>query len=190
MSTRGAMGVRIDGKDVITYNHFDSYPEGLGEDIVKDIRETPLLTLKRAAKMLKPVDEDKEPTEEQIKELATYLDLSVSEQSEKDWYCLLRKTQGSLTMLLAAGYYADASDFLTDSLFCEYAYIVNFDDNLFEVYQGFQKNPHKQGRYALKKLKDYGKVNQYYPIALVATFPLDAIPENWIEQAFPKEEDN
>ena len=34
MSTRGAVGIRMDGTDKIGYNHFDSYPTGLGDDIL------------------------------------------------------------------------------------------------------------------------------------------------------------
>lgn len=35
MSTRGAYGFRIDGQDKITYNHFDSYPDSLGVNLLQ-----------------------------------------------------------------------------------------------------------------------------------------------------------
>ena len=35
MGTRGLMGVRVDGVDKLTYNHWDSYPSGLGQDILE-----------------------------------------------------------------------------------------------------------------------------------------------------------
>ena len=31
MGTRGAYGFRINDKDKVTYNHFDSYPDGFGK---------------------------------------------------------------------------------------------------------------------------------------------------------------
>ena len=34
MSTRGMIGIRINGNLMGTYNHFDSYPDGLGNDMV------------------------------------------------------------------------------------------------------------------------------------------------------------
>ena len=38
MGTRGAWGFLVDGDDSrITYNHFDSYPSGLGANLVKAI---------------------------------------------------------------------------------------------------------------------------------------------------------
>jgi hypothetical protein len=38
MSTRGALGFKINGTYHATYNHFDSYPEGLGREVVRFIR--------------------------------------------------------------------------------------------------------------------------------------------------------
>ncbi len=34
MGTRGAVGFVLDEKEKITYNHFDSYPSGLGCDVL------------------------------------------------------------------------------------------------------------------------------------------------------------
>ena len=38
MSTRGAWGFRIGSQDKVTYNHFDSYLDGLGDCLVLDLR--------------------------------------------------------------------------------------------------------------------------------------------------------
>lgn len=35
----------------------------------------------------------------------------------------------------------DDSEFLNDSLFCEWTYIINLDNEQFEVYRGFNKDP-------------------------------------------------
>ena len=40
MSTRGAYGFYKNGVDKITYNHYDSYFSGLGEEIVNFCRNT------------------------------------------------------------------------------------------------------------------------------------------------------
>ena len=40
MGTRGLYGFRKNGKDKITYNHWDSYPEGLGQNVLNFVKET------------------------------------------------------------------------------------------------------------------------------------------------------
>ena len=35
MGTRGICGFRFDDKDYLAYNHFDSYPSGLGVEIAE-----------------------------------------------------------------------------------------------------------------------------------------------------------
>ena len=38
MGTRGLYGFRKNGVDKVTYNHYDSYPEYLGRNILEFIR--------------------------------------------------------------------------------------------------------------------------------------------------------
>ena len=192
MGTRGIFGVRINGKDKITYNHFDSDPNWLGKCVVSDIRDVILPELdkyKQLAEAVELVSQSKHATKAEIEKynITTKPDLGVSEQSEDDWYCILRELQGCIAGSLQAGVMIDSHKFVKDSLFCEYGYMINFDENTFEVYEGFQKKKIKNGgRYHTKNSKsDEG----YYPIALVTTFPLNDIPEDWIKQAFPKEEE-
>jgi hypothetical protein len=73
-------------------------------------------------------------------------------------------------------------DFMKQSLHCEWAYFVNIDAGTFEVYKGFQREPHQLGRFA-----DETQRSGYYPCALVAEFPLDDIPEDWIKRVDPEE---
>lgn len=39
MGTRGTWGFVADGDEKLTYNHFDSYPDGLGVDVLDALRE-------------------------------------------------------------------------------------------------------------------------------------------------------
>lgn len=178
MGTRGLIGFRLDGIDKLTYNHFDSYPAGLGRDIV--INQLPALLkmpdlLKRVAD-IRLVHSNGQPTAQQIRRLRRFANLQVGTQSVDDWYCLLREMQGKLTACVEAGVMIDSHEFIRDSLFCEWAYIVNLDANVFEVYRGFQKEKHTKGRYVpcRKPLHaDSGTV--YYPCALAGEFPLDGV---------------
>lgn len=182
MSTRGLFGFVIDNEVKAVYNHFDSYPEGLGQDLVNFLQGTDLSTLPLRARGLQPVP-DRTPTPEEVARLRPFTDLTVSGRSAEDWYCLLRKTQGDVEALLAAGIYEDSGDFALDSLFCEWGYLINLDDSLFEVYKGFQRKAHTQGRFAKENDR-----KGYYPIALIKTFPLDDIPLFWQKELRSEEE--
>lgn len=191
MGTRGAFGFLIDGQTKATYNHADSYPDGLGQDVVdyieqmiRGLPEDPV-TLLAKVRALQPVP-DRAPTPDEIKRLAPWTNLGVGGQSTSDWYCLLRDAQGDAGAMLETGFYNDGEAFLADSLFCEWAYIINFDKEVFEVYRGFQEVKHDKGRYA--DMETGGE--KYFPVALVASFPLTAIPEDWIAKVEPREEED
>ena len=156
MGTRGAVGFRLNGKDYITYNHWDSYPSGLGLAVIKDIKKIGLKgmpDLPNYIGNIELVKGNSTPTPEQIKNTEPWHNLTVSEQSYSDWYCLIRDAQGTLLPYMTGKlrYMVDSHDFLFDSLFCEYAYIINLDDLTLEFYRGFNKNPEAAGRYAFKK---------------------------------------
>lgn len=179
MSTRGLYGVRKNGVDKCTYNHFDSYPSGLGSGVVSFCANNSVENLNKFFDNIVLVLENSIPTEAQIEECqkAGYVDLSVSTQSTTDWYCLLRNLQGNFEEYQTCIdednkiYMTDGVDFIKDSLFCEYAYIINLDDEVLEFYEGFQKEPQADNRYGTKE--DRG----YYPCKLVLTIPLDEIDD-------------
>jgi len=185
MGTRGAYGFYKDGETKVTYNHYDSYLEGLGEDVVEFVRKTDIQKLNTIFDELIMVDEDGTPTKEQIQALEKWSDTRVSTGELTEWYVLLRNAQGNL-MAFKEGlrYMIDGKGFLNDSLFCEYAYIINLDENVLEIYEGFNQNENAQGRYRSKPDR-----SGYVAVRPLIEFPLDAIPSNWLEQAGVLEED-
>ena len=188
MGTRGTFGFRIDGEDKLTYNHFDSYPNGLGNDVVEFVRNVKDWNkVREQVRTLRDITDTK-PTPEDIKACASVTDLSVSEQNTDDWYCLLQGTQGDPQKILDISMYQKNNEFITDSLFCEYGYIVNLDDMTLEFYKGFQKKKHKKGRYSKHK-PEKGHESNYYACALAGSFPIDDIPQNWSTIVFPEEEE-
>ncbi len=183
MGTRGALGFRLDGQDKIAYNHYDSYPEGLGDAVITFVNYTDRSTLEARVRALRAVTEDSTPTPEDIARLVKFHDSDVSTGSATEWYSLLRDTQGNPENTLEAGVYVDSSDFLKDSLFCEWAYIVNLDTQMTEVYCGFQTKSHKLGRYAKSNKKPkgwtapYAGAKFYFPVALIAEIPFGTTPD-------------
>lgn len=186
MGTRGALGFVADGTEKITYNHNDSYPGGLGTDVLGWLRNQDPDFLRMQVKALQVVDPDSTPTPEQIKKLRRYAVTDVSTGNLEEWYVLLRHTQGDPAAILDAGYLIDGGEFPADSLYCEYAYVVDTDKGVFEAYRGFQREPHTDGRFAgrpldeaeqARRIRALGSTYTYYPVRLVASWELTELPE-------------
>ena len=139
MGTRGCYGFRKNGVDKLTYNHFDSYPDYLGRKIVTFCEETSIKEMNEIFNKIILVDENTKPTKEQIAECLNYYNGNVSSQTTNDWYCLLREAQGNIDVYKnGLRYMIDDHDFIKNSLFCEYAYIINLDTISLEFWVGFQ----------------------------------------------------
>jgi len=184
MGTRGSFGV-VSGENnlKVSYNHFDSYPEVLGLNIMNDIKrilsEHGLEKFKEKAASLQLVNEDKIPTEKDFKRLKEFTDLSVSSGEKNDWYSLLRDLQGDLYNTLGTGVMIDGADFLQDSLFCEFAYIADVDKEVLEVlevFRGFQQVPDPDSRFGTEAEGDY------YPVKFVLSIPFDNIVSEDVDE--------
>lgn len=201
MGTRGFTGLVVDGEEKIGYQQYDSYPSGVGAVVLGQLREMvkDMDSLRASARALKVVSNDVPPTEAEVEQLRGYADLSVSNQTTEDWYCLLRNTHGDLNVILEAGYVEDVHTFPLDSLFCEYGYLVDLDNEVFQVYKGFQKSTPTKGRWAtrptaaedvatyrehVKWCAENGRdpwmpeVSEYKAVELWAEYPLSALPSN------------
>jgi hypothetical protein len=199
VGTRGAFGVIIGEQEKIGYNQFDSYPQGFGIENLRWLREADLIEVRQRAEAVQVVDNDRKPTPDEVAALQQVTDLGVSEQSTDDWYCLTRHTHGSIEAMLECGFILDSHTFPLDGLFCEWAYIVDLDRNVFEVYEGFQTSLPTKGRWAgrptaeedavnyeehLKWCAENGRdpwqheVSEYKAVTLIASWPLDALPSD------------
>lgn len=178
MGTRGLVGFVVDNTPKATYNHFDSYPSGLGMDVVKfvnSIKDADTATLAEQVRNLTPVEDTEEPNAEQTASLAASGVSPANVSTGSDWYSWLRGAQGDLAEYLRLGFMPDGTAFGNDSLFCEWGYLVNLDDETVEVYRGFQTEPHTEGRWS-----DYDptadesvghRSNHYYGVKRIAVIP-------------------
>ena len=103
MGTCGLLGFIILGRRHSAYNHYDSYPDGLGRGIVDFILSlTPedYFTMARLVAEMTWVEWCSKPSPElqERYQQSGFADLSVNNQSLEDWYCLLRKAQGAVAL--------------------------------------------------------------------------------------------
>jgi hypothetical protein len=191
MGTRGFTGVVIDGEAKFAYQQFDSYPEGVGVGVLEYLRGLePGGWEKVAVKAqdLKMIPDDAEPPIEMVEKAREMdiINLGVASQSESDAYCVARGAQGDLEKILELGYAVSYDNWPGDSLFCEWGYLVNFDEMTLEVYEGFQHGV-VEGRF-----KDLTPGSDgYSPVTLKAAFKFDALPtpEAFVAALEPAEQD-
>lgn len=190
MSTRGLWGFRKNGRDMLTYNHSDSDPSWLGKHICQFVSDLTDEELGKFPDMLEPVDEDKPAAAEHTrlcKELGV-ADFDVASRKETDYYCLLRKTQGNLPFYEGLVKnppeclkgnklpFIISNSFIQDSLYCEYAYIINLDEKRLEFWKGFQKKPDKGNRYGTEAS------DGFYPCRMVKAYEFDQIRKDGAEK--------
>lgn len=137
MGTRGLMAFVVDGETKAGYVHFDSYPSGLGADVLDWLRASwQRYEVYALVRSLKVVDDDTAPTPEQIEALKRYANTNVSSRQLDEWYVLLRETQGDPAATLEAGYmYGDTKiEPYRVGYFGEYTYVVDFDAKAFTAW--------------------------------------------------------
>lgn len=190
MGTRGVIGFRIDDKDKVMYNHMDSYPGYLGVKILEDIdeiisldvsktvKETRINKLKENVRNIRLIEEEEEnlsPVDIEWAKQHGFANFNVGGK-EISWYQLLRGLQGNLIDCLKHSVMLDAKDFIKDSLFCEWGYIINLDSLELEVWEGFQTEPTEGNRYGEGVSHTSHRGDHYYPCKKVASWPLDELP--------------
>lgn len=172
MSTRGAYGFIKHKEAKVSYNHFDSYLEGLGNKMVDFIRNTSKEELNDIFDKIILVNQTDKPNKEQNEEISNFLsnlglenDYKIENfgSGERDWYYLLSNCQGSPELFKQGlRYMTDDKTFLEDHLFCEFAYLIDLDNDKLVI--------QSDGR--------------------EVSYDLDNIPDNWIDITYPKLENS
>ena len=158
---------------VAQYGQFDGYPEGTGVDVLnflKNLSEKEFKTFKKKLRNVRlhaevefreknMYDANPQPTASEV--------LDAVFASEKEMHLVNHAAFGG------------------DSLFCEWAYVINMDTNTLDVYEGFVKDINESAPLFLKyqrppkeksKNPNYA-VEDYYPIKLAASYGLESLPD-------------
>lgn len=179
MGTRHLTLVQLDSAyPVAQYGQWDGYPSGQGETVLTFLKsissDYARAKFKRALRKLKHLTEDEV---KMIWELNGQLSPSnLSRDTGADILGMVHKDEVTEVYL--------QTDFAKDSIMCEYAYLVNLDDETLEVYRGFNVKPLPAGArfYCGGYVGEHeyknpdGSTYHYYPIRLVKTYPLKRLP--------------
>jgi len=192
MGTRNLICVMKDNEyKVAQYAQWDGYPNGQGLDVLKFLHSY------NKEKFLQNLDKYiKFGTDDQIQDQwvqcgsdgSEWVDSSVSNKHSKLFPENSRDTGAKIFNIIAKTkknlLLQNSVTFAADSLFCEWTYVVDFDKNVFEVYEGFNKGKFdSDGRFAflvneneavLDKLVEEETI--YYPVRLIKSFNLDSLP--------------
>jgi len=186
MGTRNLTVVIYNDKiKVAQYGQWDGYPEGQGRTILKFLHA---MMQEEFVEVLKHVrfmqDDDREVLQAYLTSIGAKDGWCTLEQAKllDEKYPLLNRDVGGFILALICQQTAqeiileNAYTFAADSLFCEWAYVIDLDTNVFEVYKGFNKKKlsKKDRFYSLQKDKDVN--NGYYPVKMVKSYPLKNLP--------------
>jgi len=197
MGTRHLIAVQKDGEyKVAQFGQWDGYLSGQGDSILKFFSENNLETFRNK------VDNCFFGTQEQIDEVYApytngdgWMTMEQSAAFKQTEFAYLSRDTGAkiLDVIINSNgplMQIDNIDFAKDSLFCEYAYVIDLDKDILEVYQGFNQEPLPEDARFTGKSK-YG--DEYEAVKLVASFPLGNLPENFDElekELYPEDEED
>lgn len=203
MGTRNLTAVMIDGQyKIAQYGQWDGYPSGQGLTVLRFVSEAGNIDALRSAfrkvRFLEPEGKDKEFVESYSANAPEWpSDPDNRTPEQKHWFSTYASRDIGGDILKAV---ANSNDnevllrnhiaFAGDSLFCEYAYVIDLDAGTFEIYQGFNKDPVTEGRFISGA--DYLEKNDgYEPVKLLKTYQLNNLPneETFLADLEPSDED-
>ena len=170
MGTRHLICVFLDKKyKVAQYGQWDGYPQGQGVDILNFLHglfanQDKVLEFTRKVEKISWLSNEERSATWDKKRAQKYPELSRDTGSK-----ILSLIQDSAEPLKLR----DRLDFSEDSLFCEWCYVIDFDKNTFEVYEG-------SNRQRLDESERFYNdspcgVNDYYPVKHKYSFDLNNI---------------
>lgn len=198
MGTRNLTCVVFDAEFMIAqYGQWDGYPSGQGRTILEFLRDpSNRNALERGLEYVRFLDfegADKALVESYDKNISGESDERTPQQ--KAWFerFMTRDLGGEILMSVASispetmeeqfGFkdkipLKNSYDFAADSLFCEWAYVVDMDNGVLEVFRGFNRvrNLEPSDRFFPLQRQDGRPEDGYFPIIKLAQFDLLQLP--------------
>ncbi|KAJ3506975.1 hypothetical protein NLJ89_g6562 [Agrocybe chaxingu] len=144
MGTRGLLGFIIAAQRHAAFNRYDSYPSNLGTRVVEFILglngPEDYAEMAHLVRRITWVDEKSTPSPE-LQRKYSEMGFCETEEGFKDptnWFCLLYKLQGGAALpAIQSGnleHLVESVDFLKDGIFCEWAYFIDFENQILETW--------------------------------------------------------
>jgi hypothetical protein len=198
MGTRNlTMVVHENKTKVAQYGQWDGYPEGNGLKVLTFLRGVKLDTFKEKLKNIRfMIEGDDKRLQEFMTSIGCpdgWMNEEQSGKYHKAFPYLSRDIGADILDLVYESeseiMLRDSTNFAGDSLFCEWAYLVDLDKNKLEVYGGFNQRPlGKTQRFKdIPKSKDS---SEYNPIRCIKKYDLDNLPtdEKFLKDLKQKDE--
>ena len=208
MGTRHLICVMIDNEyKIAQYGQWDGYPSGQGVSILDFLKKYNLDIFKEQLKFVSWA------TEEELDEQWVNCGVELGEawvgfdeaSLHKKFYPENSRDTGSGILKIVYDYIPNDKKkslklfndlkFAGDSLFCEYAYVIDFDKNTFEIYKGFNRYPldvaERFSTMPVQEKGNYKGAEQYYPVRFMKSYDLNNLPsqEQFLSDLEPQEEE-
>lgn len=199
MGTRHLIAVYNEGEyKVAQYGQWDGYPSGQGVDILRLLKQKNFIqNLKNNLNKVRFIDniKDKEFIDLYNRNAPNWSNEPDNRTDEqKRWWSLYTSRNLGATVLSNISkteddeiLLRDSIDFAGDSLFCEWAYVIDLDRQTFEVYEGFNQAELDKSERFYSSPRDH---EEYEPVKLKRVFDLTWLPdeETFLLLTEPKDE--
>lgn len=183
MGTRNLVAVYSKGAPVIAqYGQWDGHPSGQGKTALEFCTAHLSTQAGRDAFKVKltqcrwVTDEEIQDAHEAVGIKGGFMTMEQSKKLDQILPYLSRDIGASILEMVRISpvdvLLVNSIEFAGESLFCEFAYVVDLDRNTFEAYVGFQKSRTTGQRFS----ELHGK-GEYAPVKLAGSWSLDALPD-------------
>jgi hypothetical protein len=196
MGTRNLTCVIKDGRFRIAQcGQWDGYIEGSGKGILEFLRTTNLDDFSNRIENTSFISAKEQVDREEAAGFGDFLTMEQADKYNKLFPHITRDTGWRIlkaVMTCDKLELQDNAGFAHDSLFCEWAYVVDLDRYVFEVYKGFNQDfsAHKGVFGSVPFTPEQQKKDKYSTVALLKSYSLRNLPtfEQLVKDC--KEQDN
>lgn len=180
---------------IAQYGQWDGYPSGQGVTVLNFLKKVKIDKFKEKLKNVRFMNEDDEKKLSEFMESIGvsdgWMDMEQAAKYHKAYPYMTRNVGAEILNMVYKSkgdvLLQDSTSFANDSLFCEWAYVIDLDKNQLEVYEGFNKTELEKSQ----RFEYMDGEGDYFPIRCIKIYPLDDLPtpSKFVKELQPKEEE-